>query len=75
MPKIKEKWYHDVHTGTSDLVLKDPRGRPKLKYPPKKVEEILQLLKQGLSFADIAREYNCTRQYIHQLKNRWKHLL
>ena len=58
-----------------DIILKDPRGRKKRNRPPKKVEEILQLLKQGLSFADIAREYNCTRQYIHQLKKRWKYLL
>jgi len=51
------------------------RGRPRATSPPKKVAEILQLLKMKLSGAQIAREYGCTRQYIHYVKKRWKHLL
>ena len=50
-------------------------GRPRHEYPTKKVEEILNLLSMGLSFAEIGREYNCSRQYIHQLKKRWIRLL
>ena len=55
----------------ADLIAQHIRGRPRFKYPPKKIEDILNLLRMGLSFAAIAREYNCSRQYIHQLKLRW----
>jgi DNA-binding CsgD family transcriptional regulator len=53
------------------MILKNPRGRPSHSYPPRKVEEILNLLRMGLSLAEIGREYNCSRQYIYQLKKRW----
>ena len=55
----------------ADMIAQYIRGRPRHKYPTKKIEEILNLLRMGLSFAAIAREYNCSRQYIHQLKKRW----
>ena len=54
-----------------DIILKNLRGRPRHYYPTKKIEEIINLLRMGLSFAEIAREYSCSRQYIHQLKKRW----
>ena len=59
---------------------KETRGRPKNKpgsgrrpdkNPPKRVWEILELIALGNPLALIAREYNVSRQYIHQLKNRW----
>ena len=59
---------------------KETRGRPKLKpgsgrrpdkNPPKRVWEILELIALGNPIALIAREYGTSRQYIHQLKNRW----
>lgn len=59
---------------------KETRGRPKLKpgsgrrkdkNPPKRVWEILELIALGNPMALIAREYDVSRQYIHQLKNRW----
>ena len=59
---------------------KETRGRPKLtpgsgrrpdKNPPKRVWEILELIALRKPLALIAREYEVTRQYIHQLKNRW----
>ena len=53
------------------MILKNPRGRPSHSYPPRKVEEILNLLRMGLSLAEIGREYHCSRQYIYQLKKRW----
>ena len=59
----------------SDFIAENFRGRPRHKYPPKKIEEILNLLRMGLSFAEIGREYNCSRQYIHQLKLRWAEFL
>ena len=59
----------------NDFIAENLRGRPRFKYPPKKVVEILNLLRMGLSFAAIAREYNCSRQYIHQLKLRWAEFL
>ena len=55
----------------NDFIAENLRGRPRFAYPPKKIEEILNLLRMGLSFAAIGREYNCSRQYIHQLKKRW----
>ena len=58
-----------------DMIAQYIRGRPRHKYPTKKIEEILNLLRMGLSFAAIAREYNCSRQYIHQLKKRWAKFL
>ena len=58
-----------------DLVLTYFRGRPRHMKPTPKIQEILNLLRMGLSFAAIAREYNCSRQYIHQLKLRWIHFL
>ena len=54
-----------------DLILTYLRGRPRHMVPTSKIKEILNLLRMGLSFAEIAREYNCSRQYIHQLKKRW----
>ena len=54
-----------------DLILTYFRGRPRHMMPSPKIKEILNLLRMGLSFAAIAREYNCSRQYIHQLKKRW----
>ena len=58
-----------------DMIAQYIRGRPRHKYPTKKIEEILNLLRMGLSFAQIGREYNCSRQYIHQLKLRWAEFL
>ena len=58
-----------------DMIAQHIRGRPRHKRPPKKVEEILNLLRMGLSFAEIGREYNCSRQYIHQLTKRWMEFL
>ena len=59
----------------ADMIAQYIRGRPRHKYPTKKIEEILNLLRMGLSFADIGREYNCSRQYIHQLTKRWVEFL
>jgi len=58
-----------------DMIAQYVRGRPRHRYPTKKIEEILNLLRMGLSFAQIGREYNCSRQYIHQLKLRWAKFL
>jgi DNA-binding NarL/FixJ family response regulator len=58
-----------------DIILKNLRGRPRHNYPTKKIEEIINLLRMGLSFAEIGREYHCSRQYIHQLKIRWVNFL
>ena len=58
-----------------DLVLTYFRGRPRHMKPTPKIQEILNLLRMGLSFAEIGREYNCSRQYIHQLKLRWAEFL
>jgi DNA-binding NarL/FixJ family response regulator len=55
----------------ADMIAQYIRGRPRHMKPTPKVEEILNLLRMGLSFAAIGREYNYSRQYIHQLKKRW----
>ena len=55
--------------------LKRKQGRPPDIEPSEKIKEIINLLKMGISGASIAREYGCTRQYIHIIKNRWRHFL
>ena len=58
-----------------EWVLKRSRGRPIQAYPSNKVLEILNLLKMGLSGAEVAREYDCSRQYVHEIKKRWSNYL
>jgi DNA-binding CsgD family transcriptional regulator len=67
MSRPKETWYQD----SVDLIAVNRVGRPRLKSPSLKVLELLNLVKMGISLADIGREYNCSRQYVYQLKLRW----
>ena len=69
-----------INRKKGNQVRKETRGRPKLKpgsgrrpdkNPPKRVWEILELIAIGNPLALIAREYGVSRQYIHQVKNRW----
>ena len=69
-----------INLNEGNQVRKETRGRPKLKpgsgrvkdkNPSKRVWTILELIALGNPLALIAREYECTRQYIYQLKKRW----
>ena len=71
MSRPKETWYQD----SVDLILVNRVGRPRLMSPSPKVLELLNLVKMGISLADIGREYSCSRQYIYQLKLRWEDYL
>ncbi|HIG58719.1 MAG TPA: hypothetical protein EYQ21_04905 [Flavobacteriales bacterium] len=60
----------------------ETRGRPTLKpgsgrtretNPSKQSWEIIELLALGNKMATIAREYKVSRQWIFQIRNRWKH--
>jgi len=47
------------------------RGRSPLVIPNERDFYILDALKKGYSQAEVGRVYGLTRQYIHQIKNRW----
>ena len=51
------------------------KGRNPLQMPSERDLYILDDLKKGYSQAEVGRVYGLTRQYIHQIKNRWPKLV
>jgi len=47
------------------------KGRNPLEIPSERDFSILDALKEGYSQAEVGRVYGLTRQYVHQIKNRW----
>ena len=49
----------------------DNRGRVKFKVPSERDLHVLNHIREGYSLAHIGRVYKISRQYVHQIKNRW----
>jgi uncharacterized protein (DUF433 family) len=50
------------------------RGRPRLTEPSNRDQHILEALREGHSKAQVARVYELSRQYIHEITIRWPEL-
>ena len=47
------------------------RGRKRLKEPSNRDMHILEALREGNSQATVARVYDLSRQYVHEITTRW----
>jgi hypothetical protein len=50
------------------------RGRKRLKEPSNRDMHILEALREGNSQATVARVYDLSRQYVHEITTRWPEL-
>ena len=50
------------------------RGRPRLTEPSNRDQHILEALREGHSQAFVARVYDLSRQYVHEITTRWPKL-
>ena len=56
------------------ILIETKKGRNPLEIPSERDFYILDALKKGFSQAEVGRVYGLTRQYVHQVKNRWPKL-
>jgi len=50
------------------------KGRHRLKEPSNRDRHILEALRDGNSQAFVARVYDLSRQYVHEITTRWPEL-
>ena len=51
------------------------RGRKRLKEPNNRDKHVLEALREGHRPATVARTYNISRQYVHEIMERWPELM
>ena len=56
------------------ILIETKKGRNPLEIPSERDFYILDALKKGYSQAEVGRVHGLTRQYVHQVKNRWPKL-